>query len=587
MGFKTYKAALNFSGLKIFWKSVFIIFVLINRFDLFAQPQPILRSVEFSGNKFISSPVLLNSIKSSVGIEYVENMFKTKLDSIIQLYNKCGFYYVTLRVDSVKAIQENNIDLVVHVDEGVQCRLGDFLISGNNNIETQQLKNILQNLSNNIFDPSSLEEGIEKIVRIYEESGYPYAQANIKSIVPEQKSDSTKLSVELEIEEGDFVTVDQVRLVGNTFTKDDVIVREMRLKPNEPFRASKIRTIKGNLQRLNIFDRVEEPKLFVSDTSHGIFIKLIEGKTNNFDGIIGYNPGSGKNKGFVTGFISIAMRNLFGTGRKLGLSWKHESQSTQEIGANYTEPWLFKIPLSLSGSYNQRKEDTTYVKRDIAIYSEYTVTDAISLGGSVKQEFVIPSENSVNIQKVRTIFGGLSINYDTRDDRYIPTSGVTYKTNYEFGMNDNKHSSKSVQRVGIDFEMYIESLPAQVVSFSLHGKSVTAGNIVISDLYRFGGTNSLRGYRENEFLGSRVAWSNFEYRFLIGFRSYLYGFTDVGYYYRPALISVDILTEKWKIGYGIGARLQTVLGFLGFSFAFGGGDSFMQGKIHIGLINEF
>ena len=43
-----------------------------------------------------------------------------------------------------------------------------------------------------------------------------------------------------------------------------------------------------------------------------------------------------------------------------------------------------------------------------------------------------------------------------------------------------------------------------------------------SDLYRLGGTNTLRGYRENQFLGSRIFWSNLEYRFLLTQRTFAF-----------------------------------------------------------------
>jgi len=107
-------------------------------------------------------------------------------------------------------------------------------------------------------------------------------------------------------------------------------------------------------------------------------------------------------------------------------------------------------------------------------------------------------------------------------------------------------------------------------------------------MFRFGGAKTLRGYRENQFLGSRVAWTNAEYRFLLGRRSFLFGFLDTGYYNRPAQPEQNLPGEDGvKYGYGFGLRTDTPLGNIGVSFALGQGDSFSQGKIHIGLINDF
>ena len=82
----------------------------------------------------------------------------------------------------------------------------------------------------------------------------------------------------------------------------------------------------------------------------------------------------------------------------------------------------------------------------------------------------------------------------------------------------------------------------------------------IGDLYRLGGTNTLRGYREDQFLGDRIFWSNLEYRLLLARRSFAFVFLDTGYYLRNAEPSLNVLkSEGFKIGYGIGFDVDTSL----------------------------
>ena len=103
-----------------------------------------------------------------------------------------------------------------------------------------------------------------------------------------------------------------------------------------------------------------------------------------------------------------------------------------------------------------------------------------------------------------------------------------------------------------------------------------------------GGTNTLRGYRELQFLGSRIAWTNLEYRQLLARRSYCFGFFDSGYYFLPENADLAIASSQHvKYGFGLGIRLETGIGNVGVSFALGQGDALSQGKIHFGLINEF
>lgn len=123
-----------------------------------------------------------------------------------------------------------------------------------------------------------------------------------------------------------------------------------------------------------------------------------------------------------------------------------------------------------------------------------------------------------------------------------------------------------------------------MIYFSLNAKVINGGGLSLSDLFRFGGMNSIRGYVENQFIGSRIFWSNLEYRFLTNYTDYISAFFDYGYYYR------DIQNEKvsnFKYGYGFGAGFQTALGLLKVNFALGEGDTFSRGKIHFGIVSGF
>ena len=108
-------------------------------------------------------------------------------------------------------------------------------------------------------------------------------------------------------------------------------------------------------------------------------------------------------------------------------------------------------------------------------------------------------------------------------------------------------------------------------------------------MFRLGGARTLRGFKESQFIGSRVGWTNLEYRFLLARRSFFFGFIDGGYYFRPEdVVRAIQKADAFKYGYGLGIQLESGLGVLGVSFAIGSDSpSFSGGKIHFGLINDF
>ncbi|MBI3189038.1 MAG: BamA/TamA family outer membrane protein [Ignavibacteriales bacterium] len=436
----------------------------------------------------------------------------------------------------------------------------------------------------------TLERDIDELISQYESIGYPFTNIIIQSIETYHEQAESKLKVILRIDEGQLVRIKEIRASGNKETHGNVIIRESNIAENEIYNEQKVRNISQRLNRLNIFSRVDDPILTMSDSGGILTIPVEEGNTNTFDGVMGYVPSSNGDDGFLTGLVSVSMRNLFGTARKLNVHWQKEQREVQELSFRYYEPWFFNFPVDVSGAFKQRQQDSTYVnsqfelKTDIRLFNEFTVA------GILTHESVVPSNSSSGllIANSQTIMTGIELRYDSRDDLISPTSGVYYRSDYQVGNKTFGSSETNVQKLALDVLIPIQLFNRQVLSLELHGKEFLADNISIGEMFRLGGTGSLRGYRESQFLGSRIGFTNLEYRFLLSRRSFFFGFVDAGYYFLPENQAQGIVSsQSFKYGYGIGTRLETGIGLIGVSFAFGEGDSFSQGKIHFGIVNEF
>ncbi|MBU1349369.1 BamA/TamA family outer membrane protein, partial [Patescibacteria group bacterium] len=267
----------------------------------------------------------------------------------------------------------------------------------------------------------------------------------------------------------------------------------------------------------------------------------------------------------------------------------------------YLEPWLFNYPFNISAGLFQRKQDTTYVIRNINGTVDFLASEDITASFIIESESTIPSDNGSNIFTVynsSALSTGVNFTIDTRDDVYSATEGFLFKNTYiyksktiegpaEF-LTPGLETNINHQRLELDFSFFHTLFFRQVIAAEIHAREMRGGFFEISDLYKLGGTNTLRGYRENQFLGNRIFWSNLEYRYLLSDRSFAFLFFDAGYFLRNEDIENNIKRlSEIKLGYGLGMNLETALGIMGISFALGSGDSFSEGKIHFGLINEF
>ncbi len=442
------------------------------------------------------------------------------------------------------------------------------------------------------FSQPEIELWIAGVLDVFERDGRPFAEIHLDSLTISTVDDQPVVDLFFYVSKTDEITLHTITVDGNRETRDRIIYRQAGVLPGDRFSRERIDNIRPRLLRSGLFRSVAEPELHIDRDGGILLLKVEEARFNSFDGIVGYVP-TQDGDGFFTGLAHITMRNLFGTMRRVEFRWQRESELTQELFFSYREPYVAGLPASVAGSFKQRQQDTTYVQTRTRLIADTDLFRQFTVGISYEYESVIPSADAA-IQRVRestsNLFG-IDVRYDNRDELYAPRSGMVYATEYQTGtlrrQSANGDITETLQRFTIDAELFISPIRQQVIKLGVHGREVRLNEYQVSDLFRFGGTRTLRGYSEGQFTGSRLAWSNLEYRFMAAQRSYVFGFFDAGYYYAPALDEQQGERESFEYGYGVGLQIETGIGLISVGFGFGRGDTFSTGKIHLGVINEF
>lgn len=560
----------------------------------------------YHGNKTISEKILSGEISANK-INYLLDSSKQILDEKLhQLYSEAGYFH--FRLDSITIAQsEDSLSHEIHLflTEGEPTNIYRIILSGIDSLNDKNMLREVEYLEGTIFTKQKIESFIDQIFNKLDEEGYPFAKIKIESVSFFTDSASQKYfaDIYLSLNKEKEGKIDRIEITGNSKTKDYVIIRELGLQYHEKYSQKKINEIPKRLNRLRFFDPLAEPQFYFSQKDEGVLqIEVKEKETNNFDGIIGYLPGDTKNgSGYFSGLVNVSLRNLFGTGRAAAFRWQKIDRLSQELELKYFEPWLFDFPFHLNLGLFQKKQDSSFVQRKYSVALDYTATSEVTVSGTFDYEKVIPSLNDygfISVYDATSISTGLTLKYDSRDDPYSPTEGMYFTNAYVYIrkkingpaqlITSSTETKVTHQKIITDFTIYYELFKRQVVALGLHGKELQGSQVEISDMFLLGGTNSLRGYRENQFLASRVAWANFEYRFLLTRRTFAFSFFDIGYFLQRENVELNIPKSfGTKIGYGIGLHIETGLGILNVNFAFAKGDSFSEGKIHFGILNEF
>jgi len=505
--------------------------------------------------------------------------------------------------------QRVNIKLVAY--EGTPTFINKVIFTSNDSLRLQSFLPVFNFLQGQVFDKNELEEYINDALTKLENDGHPFAVFTITSVYfyYDSTDENNYADLYLNLDTGIKSKIEKIEVKGNESTRDYVVIRELRIEPGEQYSQDKIEELPKRLNRLRFFEPVTTPQFYVDSDDNGVLLITVkERQTNNFDGIIGYVPPANENEsGFITGIVDVSLRNLFGTGRAVAFRWRKIDRNSQELELRYLEPWLFSFPLNLNVDFLQRQQDTIFVQRTISGGLEYLATEDVSAAVFVSSESTIPtlSEDSVfTVFNSTSLTTGINLTIETLDDPIAPTSGILFSNSYMFSTKNingppefilpETETEINLQRFEATLALIYELFIRHVIAFKINGRELRGPVFEESDLYRLGGTNSLRGYREDQFLGNRIYWTNLEYRFFLSRRTFAFLFFDTGYFLRDAyeVYNADGVEkvpkqEAFKIGYGLGINLETAIGVLGVSFALAKGDSFSDGLIHFGIINEF
>lgn len=563
-------------------------------------------NIELSGNQIFSSAEILSWSGLRKGLQFNPALVDTALSRISFKLAQLGYHHPDFNGTTFQIAEDtSSVNVLISIKEGHPTYINNIYIVDSDSSKHYDFERSFEFLQNQIFMKDAIELSIINILSEFENKGYPFINVTIRSVDIYQDSADEKYyaDVYLKIDKGVDSRIDKIEVRGNSSTKDYVIIRELRISPGEQYSQRLIEEFPKRLNRLRFFEPVNTPGFYLNSQNEGVLlVEVKERQTNNFDGVIGYiPPRTDVEKGYLTGLVNISLRNLFGTGRAAAFRWQQFDRNSQDLEIKYLEPWLMGYPFNINLSMHQRKQDTIYVQRKVEGAIEYLATEDIAAAVFVATESVIPTLSEVPVFTVynsSVLTSGLSLRIDTRDDPFSPTGGLYFNTGYSFSrkkidgpaqfITPTIKTDINLQRITISLNIYYEIFSRQIIAFGLNGMELRGSDFENSDLFRLGGTMSLRGYREQQFLGNRVFWSNLEFRSLLTRRSYAFVFFDTGYYLRSEEPDKMILKqEEFKIGYGLGLSLETGLGILAVSFALGQGDSFSDGKIHFGIINEF
>lgn len=554
-----------------------------------------------TGNTVISEAEIAAALKTKPGMELTEQGLNEDLSAIYDL----GWFY-DLRPE-FKEVPEG-VQVIYHVMENPAFTKVN--ITGNTVVDDKKAASFFDLEENKIINLKDVNTRVQRLEEEYRQNGYILARVTDIHM-------DTDGTLNITVNEG---IVEDFKVKGNVKTKDYVITREMKLKKGKPFNAKDARRSMQRIYNLGYFEDVNV-KLNPGKEPNSVEVEISVVEMNT--GTFGIGAGYSNADGFI-GMISIGDKNFRGTGDKVNIRWEFGGEDNKNYDFSYTKPWIDdKETTATINLYDITNEYADYNidGNEIARYDKKRRGQELTFSRKTDNEFI---SNYVTLKNRDDIYKGMADGYENDKDQYYEdvfnssgyyenwmpaTAAERRKENFGvtrsitvgriFDSRDNiydphegKRIAYSLEWAGLggdfdftkftaDYRYYYRAGGESVWALNL-GAGYADGDMPLSQRFSMGGSDTLRGYEDDQFRGNSMLKATLEYRFPIIKKVQGVLFTDNGYAWDKRHED-EFDLGLIKNSFGVGLRINSPLGPVKLDYGYGDDG----GKFHFSFGGQF
>jgi hypothetical protein len=491
----------------------------------------------------------------------------------------------------------------LRLEPGPRARIAALHVEGADSLLARDFVRGAELMAGVDFRPGRWAEQLARGLRALAERGHPFANVSIRDLASDERAGAVSLTLWLYC--GPSAAVSSVTVLGATHTRPDVLQRMTGIKPGGRFRESMLEAAAGRLLAREVVVAVDEIAPVAHDGA-GAQVDLrvrvqqapTTGRVSAALGLVREAQQAGTK---LTGSVDLALLDLFGTARQLRTSWLDNAAGRRRLDISYLEPLLLGMPLDLRMAIGQRHQQNVFdtVLGDLGLRLPWTGRLNLELGaGADRTTFEGAGARTRSRQRLNALVG--------LTGRRGPAGGAygSLSTRLE-GARVRESASSAPLDPSAPTSAFSESQTmvdaraslgyALAARWALEARGTwqsTAGErlpLPPSEQWYVGGATTVRGYREEQFHGERVAYGGGELVVGAVRGSQGYAFYDLGWVRETAdAVPAGLFTrDRWLHGFGLGMRVTSRAGRIDLSVGFSGSVSFDTGKAHIALTQDF
>jgi outer membrane protein assembly factor BamA len=382
---------------------------------------PVVTAIRFTGNETVPSDTLLALMDTGTGQVFNLRTYQQDVLKLNSYYDRIGFggqlpsHVVDVNIDQSGV-------LTLHIQEGLIVRR--IVIVGppqaDPALPADTIVRALVTKEGRVYSDTLRDQDVERLKDLYKQHDLSIGdfEAGIDPATVDLKAGTADVRYSISV-----ARVGAVEITGNTKTHDDVIRRELRLKPGAVITESAVRNDYNRLNNLGFFEKVDIATNPGPDPKRPAYLtlkwSLKEQRTGTAQLGAGYSGGvTGTG---LTGNVSYSENNINGTGNGGSIRLERGSR-VADAQLSFSVPYLGKTERSQKYSLGT----TIFIQSQTNFYPVYLATPVPAPGITPTP---IPAGAPVPVSIVPTdplnynVIGGIASTYESASSGLSATLG--------------------------------------------------------------------------------------------------------------------------------------------------------------------
>lgn len=319
--------------------------------------------------------------------KFVIEKYEEDKDRVVEKYNELGYRDAYIYADSVVDIGNNLVNVYLHIDEGDKYYVRDIRWVGNTIYNTATLERVLDMKRGDVYNKKHIQKKLHEddlaVSNLYYNDGYVFNQ--VQDVEVDVDGDS--IDLEIRIFEGTQAAINKIKIYGNTRVYEEVIRRELLLKPGDLFSMDAYKMTYQEIAQMGHFDPEQIDFKPVPDQINGtvdLNLGLVPKASDQLEFSLGWGMTGVIGKVGLK-FTNFSVRNLIGKNRvhrgilpqgdaqELELSASTNGSYYQQYSISFLDPWFGrKRPNQFSVSaFFSRQTDISSNYYNSSYYNNY------------------------------------------------------------------------------------------------------------------------------------------------------------------------------------------------------------------------